>query len=121
MISVVIANIDIIILGYILSKYDIGLYGLMLTIARTLLIFPGILSQNLNPITSKLWYENKKEELYLKFKKINYINLVASFLFYVFLLFSYWIFITFYKIEHSHSFFYFIIVLTGVFFSAIIS
>jgi stage V sporulation protein B len=121
MISVVIANIDIIILGYILSKYDIGLYGLMLTIARTLLIFPGILSQNLNPIISKLWYENKKEELILKFKKINAINLMANAVFFIHLLLSYWIIITYYKKDYSHSFSFFAIVLTGVFISASIS
>jgi O-antigen/teichoic acid export membrane protein len=121
MISVVIANIDIIILGYILSKYDIGLYGLMLSIARTLLIFPGILSQNLNPITSKLWYENKKEELILKLKKINKINFIVGILLFIFLLISYWIFITFFKKEYSNSLNYFTIVLFGIFIISTIS
>jgi O-antigen/teichoic acid export membrane protein len=121
MISVIIANIDLIILGYILSKYDIGLYSLILTIARTLLIFPGILSQNINPITAKLWYEHKKEELFEKFKKINFLNFWISLLLYMVLLLLYWVVISMYKTEYSSSYLYFIIAITGIFISSTIT
>jgi O-antigen/teichoic acid export membrane protein len=121
MISVVISNIDIIILGYILSKYDLGLYSLIITIARTMLIFPNILSQNINPIISKLWFENKKEELFDKFKKINKMNLVVCALLFLGLLAAYWLVITYFKPEYYDSFYLFIITLVGIFITSTIS
>lgn len=121
MISVVISNIDIIILGYILSKYDLGLYSLIITIARTMLIFPNILAQNINPITSKLWFENKKDELFDKFKKISKINFAVCTLIFLALLAAYWFVITYFKPEYYDSFYLFLLTLIGIFISSTIS
>jgi O-antigen/teichoic acid export membrane protein len=120
-ISALMSNIDIILLGYLLSKFDLGKYSFILFFSKTLLIFPGVVAQNLNPIISKLWFENKKEELKHKFQKIFKINLLISIVFLVVILCLYIVYISVWNPQFFDTFYLFFISLIGMFIVSLIS
>jgi O-antigen/teichoic acid export membrane protein len=51
-------KLDILIIGYFLSNYDVGIYSLASSIVKGLLIIPAALQQNFNPVVSRLWIQN---------------------------------------------------------------
>lgn len=63
-------KIEIIILGYMLSSYDVGIYSFASTIARGLFIIPTVFSQNFNPIISKLYSQKNFVDIVKYVKKI---------------------------------------------------
>lgn len=120
-VSVLNANVDVLILGYLLSSYDLGVYSFILLIARTLLIFPGILSQNVNPITAKLWDQQKIEELVMKYTKVFKLNSIVVLIQFLFLSLLYYFIIIFYKTDLKQTFHLFLIMACGMFIYALIS
>jgi len=63
-------NMDILMLGYFSSDHDVGLYSIAITVIRGLLGFSGIIQLNFNPVISKLWTENRIDDLKFYIKKL---------------------------------------------------
>jgi stage V sporulation protein B len=118
-VSVLLSNIDIIILGYFLSKYDLGFYSLMIFIGKTLLVFPTVISQNINPIVSRLWAENKKKELYAKLSHVFKINFLVSSLLIIAFIIALPFILEIFNVKYPDSYPYFYFVLFGVFVSSL--
>jgi len=74
-------KMDLVILGYLLSKTEIGIYSFLIFFAKSLYIFPGILQQNINPLIGKHWVDNTLDSLqnYLvKLRKINFVVVICQ-------------------------------------------
>ncbi len=67
-------NVDILMIGYMLGNYYVGVFSFASTIAKGILLIPGIIQLNFNPIISHLWVNNEIETLKSHIKKILKIN-----------------------------------------------
>jgi O-antigen/teichoic acid export membrane protein len=74
LISVLNASLDVILIGYILTNAETGIYSFIVYFAKTLFIFPGIMMQNFSPIVSKSWASGKLDELKLRMSSIRKVN-----------------------------------------------
>lgn len=72
-------KLRIIILGYIISKNEIGVYSMLLTITSSVYYLQQVLMQNINPIISKLYFESKFKELQRKIYDVMKVNTVISY------------------------------------------
>jgi len=72
--SVMNDKLDLIILGYLLTNTEVGVYSFFIFFAKSLYIFPGILQQNINPMIGKHWAEETMAELAGFLKKIRKVN-----------------------------------------------
>jgi stage V sporulation protein B len=70
-------KMDLVILGYLLSKTEIGIYSFLIFFAKSLYVFPGILQQNINPLIGKHWVAQTLDSLQNQLKKIRKINFVV--------------------------------------------
>ena len=68
---------DLLILGYVLSDLQMGQYSFLIFFAKSLLVFPGILQQNVNPIIKDYFHLNKVHDLISIFKRIKIINFIV--------------------------------------------
>jgi len=67
---------DILLLGFFMSNYDVGIYSFASTIVKGLLMFTGTVQININPIVSNLWASNQKEKLEKYVKQIVNVMLI---------------------------------------------
>jgi O-antigen/teichoic acid export membrane protein len=111
---------DLLILGYFLSNYEMGIYSFFIFFAKSLYIFPGILQQNLNPIISKLWDENKIEELQQKVNQIRKINSIIILAQSAMIGMIYYVLILFFKQDFKDSYPYLVVSLVGIIPSALV-
>ena len=65
-------HLPILIIGYISGNSAAGYFAYILFFARTILLIPGALQKNFNPLFTKYWYSNQigliKDKLYEVFK-----------------------------------------------------
>lgn len=120
-IAVLTASMDVILIGYFLTNAEVGIYSFILFFAKTLYVFPGILMQNINPVISNLWGQQKLDELKIKISKVRKVNLLVISAQLIVLLIAYKLVIMFIKQEFVDTYFYFIIAVVGVFIFATIS
>jgi len=67
---------DILLLGFFMNNYDVGIYSFASTIVKGLLMFTGTVQVNINPIVSNLWASNQKEKLEKYVKQIVKVMLI---------------------------------------------
>jgi O-antigen/teichoic acid export membrane protein len=72
--SVMNDKLDLIILGYLLTNTEVGVYSFFIFFAKSLYIFPGILQQNINPMIGKHWSAQTMDELGPTLNKIRKVN-----------------------------------------------
>lgn len=120
-IAVLTASMDVILIGYFLTNAEVGIYSFILFFAKTLYVFPGILMQNINPVISNLWGQQKLDELKIKIGKVRKVNFLVISAQLIALLIAYKLVIMFIKQEFVDTYFYFIIAVVGVFIFATIS
>jgi O-antigen/teichoic acid export membrane protein len=108
-------QLDLIIIAYYLSKYEVGVYSFFIFFTKSLYIFPGIIQQNLNPIISKYWSQNRIKELQLQINKIRKINQIVVGVQVIIILLCYYIIINYIKLDFKESFGLLIISLIGAF------
>jgi O-antigen/teichoic acid export membrane protein len=84
-------RLGIVLLGYVLSKNDIGVYSLLLTITSSLYYVQQVVMQNVNPIVSNLYFERKFSELQYKVNKIMKVTGVISLILSLLLIPAYYI------------------------------
>jgi O-antigen/teichoic acid export membrane protein len=101
--SVLTSRLDIIILGYLLSQYDVGVFSFYIFFVKSLLIFPGILQQNINPIIAQSWREKTHLLLKNKISKIRKINILVIVAQFVFVMISFSIYTVLFKPDYSES------------------
>jgi len=70
-------KLDLIIIGYLVSSSEVGIYSFFIFFGKSLYIFPGILQQNINPLIGKHWSEGTMRELVEPLKKIRKVNAVV--------------------------------------------
>ncbi|PIQ47517.1 MAG: hypothetical protein COW03_14825 [Cytophagales bacterium CG12_big_fil_rev_8_21_14_0_65_40_12] len=112
-ISLLYDKLDIILIGYFLIDSDVGIYSFLIFFVKSVYIFPGIMSQNLSPIVSKLWRDHKIEELNRKIANVRKINLLVVGAQGVLLLVGYYVLIEFFNAEFRESYTYFLIAISG--------
>ena len=74
-------KMDLVILGYLLSKTEIGIYSFLIFFAKSLYVFPGILQQNINPLIGKHWVDKTLDSLQndlIKLRKINFVVVLCQ-------------------------------------------
>jgi O-antigen/teichoic acid export membrane protein len=101
--SVLTSRLDIIILGYMLTQYETGVFSFYIFFVKSLLIFPGILQQNINPIIAKNWREKTIDLLENKLKKLRKINAIVILAQFVFILVFYSGYTILFKPKYSQS------------------
>lgn len=113
---------SVLILGYFVSSYEVGLFSFALMGARTVLMINLALQQNFNPIISKLWF---KKELDLLKSHIRKLQTFARITVIPLVLFSSIGFFSFVKLfmpsQYIHSLKYFYILMIGIGFFYIVS
>lgn len=67
-------KLDLIIIGYLISSTEVGVYSFFIFFAKSLYIFPGILQQNINPLIGKHWSAQTMDELGPTLNKIRKVN-----------------------------------------------
>jgi stage V sporulation protein B len=77
-------KIDIFLISFFLTNYYVGIYSFASAFCSGILMLPSAISTNFNPIISKLWHDQKFEELQAKIntikKHISKIMIVVFFL-----------------------------------------
>jgi stage V sporulation protein B len=121
LISVLNSSIDIILVGYLLSNSETGIYSFVIYFAKTLYIFPGIMLQNFSPIVSKAWATQQLADLNLRIVKIRRNNGIIVSIQLAALLIFYPILTAFIKQEFSGTFLFLAITLLGAYIFALIS
>lgn len=119
-VSVMNANIDIIIVGFFLSLEEVGIYSFIVFFVKTLAVFPGLVMQNVNPIISEFWSKGNLQELIEKITKIKRVNFYVVTAQFLILLIAYKIVTGFIKEEFAGTYLYFFICLTGYLFFALV-
>jgi len=119
-VSVMNANVDIIIVGFFLSLEEVGIYSFIVFFVKTLAVFPGLIMQNINPIVSEFWTKGDVQELKEKIRKIKRVNFYVVGAQFLTLLLAYKIVTSFIKEEFAGTYLYFIICLTGYLFFALV-
>lgn len=119
--SVVNTSMDVIIVGYLLSKEDAGCYGFVIYFIKTLYIFPGILMQNLSPIVASHWSQKTIDQLNLQLGKLRKINFSILLLQSVFLMVFFYASTRFLNNGYADTLYPFSIALAGSFIFASIS
>ncbi|MDD2224786.1 MAG: oligosaccharide flippase family protein [Candidatus Shapirobacteria bacterium] len=69
---------DILIIGFFMSNYYVGIYSFASSIAKGLLMFSSVIQLNFNPIISYLWGKKKIIKLNHYIKKIKKITLLLT-------------------------------------------
>jgi stage V sporulation protein B len=119
--SVMNDKLDLIIIGYLISSTEVGVYSFFIFFAKSLYIFPGILQQNINPLIGKHWVEGTMVELSHNLKNIKNINIVVVFVQAATILVFYKILTDYYKPEFANSLGYLTLSMAGIIPFAIIS
>ncbi len=114
-------HFDMLLLGYLLTKSEVGIYSFMIFFVKTLYFFPAIVQQNLNPIVSDLWANKQFALLQSHINKIRKVNLVIVTFQALALLLSYKLTMVFMKQELTGSYYYFLICILGAFIFSTIS
>jgi O-antigen/teichoic acid export membrane protein len=107
-------KLDLIIIGYLISSTDVGVYSFLIFFAKSLYIFPGILQQNINPLIGKYWKDKKMVELNKLLRKIRKGNLYVVLFQAVILVIFYKVLIDYFMIEFNDSFGFLLIAIIGV-------
>jgi O-antigen/teichoic acid export membrane protein len=114
-------QLDILIIAYFLTNSEVGIYGFLIFFAKSLYIFPGILQQNLNPIISNYWVNNKISELQVQLNKIQRINILVVLSQTFLVLIAYQTIIMLFKQEFQNSLVFLLIAISGTLPFALIS
>jgi O-antigen/teichoic acid export membrane protein len=114
-------KLDLIIIGYLISSTEVGVYSFFIFFAKSLYIFPGILQQNINPLIGKHWAEQKMEELTKNLKNIRLINLVVVLVQAAAILVFYKVLTDYYQPEFAGSLGYLALSMAGIIPFALIS
>jgi len=121
LISVLNASLDVILIGYILTNAETGIYSFIVYFAKTLFIFPGIMMQNFSPIVSKTWASGKLDELKTRMFSIRRMNRIVVSLQLIVLLIVYPIVTLFIKQEFNRTYSLFLISVMGAYLFSLIS
>lgn len=119
--SIVSSKADLVILGYVLVANQVGEFSFLIYFAKSILIFPGILQQNLNPIVRDYYYQKRLIELIPKLKKVKIINLITISVQSIFICLFYYILVKYYLFEYFDTFNYLLLAVISVFPLAMIS
>lgn len=114
-------KMDLVILGYLLSKTEIGIYSFLIFFAKSLYVFPGILQQNINPLIGKHWVNNTLESLQnhlIRLRKINSVFVLSQA---VIILIFYKLLTDTYQQEFQQSTKYLIVAIIGTFIYSLIA
>ena len=114
-------KLDLIIIGYLISNTEVGVYSFFIFFAKSLYIFPGILQQNINPLIGKHWNSNTMDELYITLKNIRNVNVAIILIQAVGILIFYKVLTDFYKPEFAGSLGYLALSMAGIIPFALIS
>ncbi|MCL6259682.1 oligosaccharide flippase family protein [Aquiflexum sp. TKW24L] len=114
-------KLDLIIIGYLISSTDVGVYSFLIFFAKSLYIFPGTLQQNINPLIGKHWVSNTMDELSKTLKDIRNVNFVVVLVQATSILIFYKLLISFYKPEFAGSWSYLALSMVGIIPFALIS
>ncbi|MCS4434479.1 lipopolysaccharide biosynthesis protein [Aquiflexum gelatinilyticum] len=114
-------KLDLIIIGYLISSTEVGVYSFFIFFAKSLYIFPGILQQNINPLIGKHWVEGTMVELSHSLQNIKNINIVVVFVQAATILVFYKILTDNYKPEFANSLGYLALSIAGIIPFALIS
>jgi len=101
--SVMNDKLDLIIIGYLISSAEVGVYSFFIFFAKSLYIFPGILQQNISPIIGKHWVEEKMDELMKLLKGVRMTNLIIVILQALAILAFYKVLIEYYMLDFRGS------------------
>lgn len=115
------SNLDLIILGYLLSSVEIGIYSFLIFFVKALYIFPGIIMQNISPLISTLWQNKQIEELQRKIKSVVKVNLIISLIQFIGMIVFYYSIVHLFKTSMDGSAFYFVIAGFGTFIFSLVS
>lgn len=115
------SNMDVILLGYLLSASNLGIYSFMIFFVKALYIFPGIIMQNISPLISTLWQNKQIEELQRKIKSVVKVNLIIASLQFIGMIIFYYLIVRFFKHSMDGSIFYFVIAGFGAFVFSLVS
>lgn len=115
------SNMDVILLGYLLSASDLGIYSFMIFFVKALYIFPGIIMQNISPLISTLWQNKQIEELQRKIKSVVKVNLIISLIQFIGMIVFYYSIVHLFKTSMDGSAFYFVIAGFGTFIFSLVS
>lgn len=115
------SNMDIILLGYLLSPKDLGIYSFMIFFVKALYIFPGIIMQNISPVVSKLWESKQIDELQRKIKSIVKVNFLMASLQFLGLIVFYFLMVGMFKKSMNGSGWYFVTAGVGAFVFSLVS
>jgi len=107
-------KLDLIIIGYIISSAEAGVYSFFIFFTKSLYIFPGILQQNINPIIGKHWVEDRMGELKKLLKGIRMVNFIVVFIQAVVIFIFYKVLTDYYMVEFHGSLGYLVISMVGV-------
>lgn len=107
-------KLDLIIIGYLISSIEVGVYSFFIFFAKSLYIFPGILQQNINPIIGKHWVEQRMDELKKLLKGIRMANLIVVVIQALSMLVFYKLLTDYYMVEFQGSLSYLAFSLIGV-------
>ncbi|WP_194974469.1 lipopolysaccharide biosynthesis protein [Aquiflexum lacus] len=114
-------KMDLVILGYLLSKTEIGIYSFLIFFAKSLYVFPGILQQNINPLIGKHWIDKTLDSLQNHLVKLRKINFVAVLCQAVVVLVFYKILTNNFQQEFQHTTKYLIVAIIGTFIYSLIA
>ena len=121
LISVLNSSLDVILIGYLLSNAETGIYSFIIYFAKTLYIFPGIMMQNLSPIVSKTWASRQFDELKTKMRAIKKINRIVISIQLALLLIAYPVITYFIKQEFRDTLHLFALAIVGAYVFSLIS
>lgn len=107
-------KLDLIIIGYLISSTEVGVYSFLIFFAKSLYIFPGILQQNINPIIGKHWVEQRMDELKKLLKGIRMANLIVVVIQALSILVFYKLLTDYYMVEFQGSLSYLAFSMIGV-------
>jgi O-antigen/teichoic acid export membrane protein len=112
--SVMNDKLDLIILGYLLTNTEVGVYSFFIFFAKSLYIFPGIPQQNINPLIGKHWATNTMKELDSTLNKIRKVNAAIVMVQALAIVLFYKVLTDYYKPEFADSLKYLALTLIGI-------
>lgn len=115
------SNVDIILLGYLLTSRDLGIYSFMIFFVKALYIFPGIIMQNVNPLISSLWESKQIDELQRKIRSITKVNTGIAVLQFAGVVGAYYVIISLFKKSMAGSEYYFMLGAAGALIFSLVS
>lgn len=115
------SNLDLIILGYLLSSVEIGIYSFLIYFVKSLYIFPGILMQNISPIVANLWENKRYQELQRKISTVSKVNLFIAIFQFLAVILLYYIIVFYFKVSLANTLLYFGIAGLGGFIFSLVS